>query len=284
MNLLAMVRLGRRTVLVAVVAIGALLAAAGIAYATIPDNGGVYTACYLNSNGQVRLIDPSLGSTSPLGHCTPNETQASWNQVGQQGPQGPKGDKGDPGTNGTSPTVAALAAGDAHCPGGGAALTDTNGTTAYVCSAQTSGTFTSPNGQFSISVKDDGVQINGPGSNISMDSVGNITVTAGGSETVTVGHDRTEAVGGNDSITDNGNRSERVGANDSVNISGNQSVQVGGNQQVTVGGRQTTDASGGVALNAGAQCYPVARVGDAVDTSDPAGGDILTGSTAVCAG
>ena len=56
------------------VVIGLALAAlttAGIAYATIPDANGVYTACRLNITGTIRLIDPSLGAGSlarPLRH------------------------------------------------------------------------------------------------------------------------------------------------------------------------------------------------------------------------
>jgi collagen triple helix repeat protein len=82
------------------------LAAAGIAYATIPDGSGVYTACKLNATGTIRLIDPSLGEGSLLGHCTALETKISWNQAGQPGPagsagpQGPKGDTGEQGPAG----------------------------------------------------------------------------------------------------------------------------------------------------------------------------------------
>lgn len=83
----------------------AALAAAGIAYATIPDAGGVYTACKLNATGTIRLIDPSLGDSSPLGHCTSLEAKVSWNQsgpAGAPGPAGPQGPKGDPGPAGPS--------------------------------------------------------------------------------------------------------------------------------------------------------------------------------------
>jgi Collagen triple helix repeat (20 copies) len=72
----------------------------GIAYATIPDSNGVYTACRLNNVGTIRLIDPSLPSTNPLSHCTSLETQIQWNQQGQPGPQGLQGAKGDTGPQG----------------------------------------------------------------------------------------------------------------------------------------------------------------------------------------
>jgi len=80
--------------------------AAGVSYATIAESNAVYTACKLNATGTIRLINPSLGSSSLLGHCTSLETQISWNQQGQPGltgligPQGPKGDAGLAGPQG----------------------------------------------------------------------------------------------------------------------------------------------------------------------------------------
>ena len=85
-------------------AIAGLALAGGVAYATVPDSGGVYTACKLNVTGTIRLIDPSVGNASLLGHCTSLETQISWNQQGQRGQQGLKGDKGDPGPAGAGVT------------------------------------------------------------------------------------------------------------------------------------------------------------------------------------
>ena len=68
--------------------------------------------------------------------------------------------------------MAQLGPDDPNCPNGGAAITDAANTTAYVCYGQNgqdgqngadgqpfSGTFTSPNGEYSISVTDDGVTI-----------------------------------------------------------------------------------------------------------------------------
>ena len=80
-----------RRLLLLALTVTALLTAAGIAYATIPDSGGVYTACMLTKTGTIRLIDPSLGSSSSLGYCTKNETQIKWNQTGATGAQGPAG-------------------------------------------------------------------------------------------------------------------------------------------------------------------------------------------------
>jgi hypothetical protein len=87
-------------------AVGALVAAAivgGVAYATIPGPGNVYSACMLKGLGTIRLIDKSLPATNLMSHCTDKETEVSWNQAGQPGapgPQGVKGDKGDAGLQG----------------------------------------------------------------------------------------------------------------------------------------------------------------------------------------
>ncbi len=54
-------------------AVGAIVAAAiagGVAYAAIPNGGGVYTACMLKGVGTIRLIDKSLPSTNLMSHCT----------------------------------------------------------------------------------------------------------------------------------------------------------------------------------------------------------------------
>ena len=77
-----------------------LALAAGVAYATIPDSGGVYTACMLKNVGTVRLIDPTLPASNLMSHCSSLETQITWNQQGQPGPQGPAGAAGPAGPQG----------------------------------------------------------------------------------------------------------------------------------------------------------------------------------------
>jgi Phage Tail Collar Domain/Collagen triple helix repeat (20 copies) len=108
-------RHSRRVVLIA----GALLAfAGGIAYATIPDGSGVYTACMLKNVGTIRLIDPSLPASNLISHCTSLESKITFDQqgppgpigangpagsagpAGPAGPQGLQGDKGDTGAQG----------------------------------------------------------------------------------------------------------------------------------------------------------------------------------------
>jgi hypothetical protein len=258
----------------------ALLAVVGVAYAAIPDSAGVYTACKLNGIGTIRLIDPSLPSSALLSHCTAIETQISWNQKGQ------KGDTGAAGKDGVSPTVAQLSPGDSHCPAGGAAITDAGGTTAYVCSGQNgkdgvdgksfAGSFTSPSGQFSLTVGDDGVHIVGPGSAIDVTSDG----------TVRVEGDRVETVASNETVSITGNRTETVGQDETIKVGGDRTENVSSNETVKVGGVLALRSGGALnldgsllGLNAGPACRPVARVGDMVD---PVTELILTGSPDVC--
>jgi hypothetical protein len=80
----------------------AVLVLAGVAYATIPGSGNVYTACMLKNVGTIRLIDPSLPSSNPLGHCTSLEQQVTFNRTGQQGPAGPTGATGATGAVGAT--------------------------------------------------------------------------------------------------------------------------------------------------------------------------------------
>jgi hypothetical protein len=126
-----------------------LALAGGIAYAAIPDDGKTFTACMFKNVGTVRLIDPSLPSSSLMSHCSSLETQISWNQKGQPGatgpagPAGPAGPTGKDGTNGkdgkdgsngqdgVSVTSTAEPAG-ANCANGGSKFTAANGVT-YAC-------------------------------------------------------------------------------------------------------------------------------------------------------
>jgi hypothetical protein len=134
------------------VGVGVLVAAAiasGVAYATIPGPGNVYTACMLKGVGTIRLIDKSLPPTNLMSHCTDKETEISWNQAGQPGPagaQGARGDPGPPGTNGTDGTngtngadgtdgfsvMTTVEPADANCADGGVQLTAASGIS-YVC-------------------------------------------------------------------------------------------------------------------------------------------------------
>jgi hypothetical protein len=72
----------------------------GVAWAAIPNDANVYSACMLRATGSVRLIDATLPSTSLLSHCTTYETQITWNQKGIPGDTGPTGPAGPTGTSG----------------------------------------------------------------------------------------------------------------------------------------------------------------------------------------
>jgi hypothetical protein len=74
---------------VAVAALGG-----GVAYATIPDAGGVIHACYRTDSGAVRLID------APDQRCLDGEAATDWNVRGPTGPTGPAGPPGPAGSQG----------------------------------------------------------------------------------------------------------------------------------------------------------------------------------------
>jgi hypothetical protein len=141
--------------------IGAIVASAlagGVAWATIPGDGGVIQGCYTKVGGILRVIDTAKGE-----RCLAIEQPISWNQKGLKGDPGANGANGAPGA---SPTVSQLEPGDSNCPAGGAAITDAAGSTAYVCGGAKgadgqsfAGTFTSPNGEYSISVTDAGITV-----------------------------------------------------------------------------------------------------------------------------
>jgi hypothetical protein len=69
----------------ALIAIVAVLAVGGIAYAMIPDANGVIHSCYKKSGGALRVID------SAVTNCDVNETPLNWNQTGPPGPAGISG-------------------------------------------------------------------------------------------------------------------------------------------------------------------------------------------------
>jgi hypothetical protein len=106
--------------------------AGGVAYATIPGPGNVYSACMLKGIGTIRLIDKSLPESSLMSRCKPSlETEVSWNQ---QGPAGPPGTNGQNGADGVGVTGAEEPAG-ANCASGGSRLTAANGVT-FACDGE----------------------------------------------------------------------------------------------------------------------------------------------------
>ena len=159
-----------------IVCVGVLFAAAaGIAYAAIPDSTGVYTGCMLNKVGTVRLIDPSLPASNLMSHCTNVETKFTFNQQGQQGAPGLPGAPGKDGAPGADGKDGKAKDGKDGQP--------------------FSGTFTSPNGQFSITVDDTGIKLAGPSNSIELKPDGTIenrtdssfNVTSGGATNLVAG-------------------------------------------------------------------------------------------------
>jgi hypothetical protein len=86
-----------RPALVALAIVGTLLAVGGIAYATIPDGGGVIHGCYQKNQGSLRIIDTGTSQT-----CSSSESPLNWSQTGPQGQQGPQGVQGPQGPSGSS--------------------------------------------------------------------------------------------------------------------------------------------------------------------------------------
>jgi hypothetical protein len=85
----------------------------GIAFAAVPDSGNVYHACMLKATLTTRMIDPSLPSDSPLGHCTRLETEITWNQKGSPGAPGAAGKDGKDGVSVQSADAETVAPGTA---------------------------------------------------------------------------------------------------------------------------------------------------------------------------
>jgi hypothetical protein len=63
----------------AVAIVALVIAAGGVAFATIPDSAGTIHGCYLGGSGNLRVV----GSAAD---CRSNETPISWNQEGRPGP------------------------------------------------------------------------------------------------------------------------------------------------------------------------------------------------------
>jgi hypothetical protein len=80
--------------------IAVLAVAAGVAYAAIPDSGGVIHGCYNRSNGQLRVIDPGAGES-----CKTPESVLDWNQTGPAGAAGPAGPPGPAGPAGPAGSI-----------------------------------------------------------------------------------------------------------------------------------------------------------------------------------
>ena len=79
---------------IAVVVIATAGGIAGMAYAVIPDSGGVIHSCFKKKGGALHVIDSDATA------CASNEMSLNWNQTGPAGQKGDKGDTGDTGDSG----------------------------------------------------------------------------------------------------------------------------------------------------------------------------------------
>jgi hypothetical protein len=188
--------------------------AGGVAYASIPDASGVIHGCYRTSTDDQK---GQLRVVEDPGNCRNNETAIQWNEQGDQGPQGlpgPPGQDGDP----------------------------------------FSGTFTSPNGLFTLSVTNAGIELSGPSSRIRLTGGGGIELrSATGVDVVATGAVTVQA-----------------GTAVGVEAAGGATIEAGGVLSVR---------GSAVAVNPAAGCAPAARLGDMVS-----GTTIVTGSPSVCIG
>jgi hypothetical protein len=279
----------------------AALVAGGVAWAAIPGPDGVIQGCY-DSGGNVKVV-----AALP---CPKGFTSLPWNQRGPQG---------GPGAAGVSPSVTPLAAGDANCPAGGAAITDAAGSTAYVCSGKNgadgqpfSGTFTSPNGQYSISVDDAGIKLERTGgssielagndivvssagaystvagTDLSLTSGSGFDLTSGGAFDLTGGGSMTATIAGNALASIGGDASTQVNGNLRIHVVKDTAVQIDKDATLQMSGPLLIKSSQGVSLrgstvevNGSSTCPQAARVGDLVDLTT---GEILDGSATVCIG
>ena len=236
---------------VALAAIAIFAVAGGVAYAAIPDAGtGVYHACMLKNVGTIRIIDPERQ------RCSASlEVEITFNKQGPTGNPGPTGPPGPPGPPGQ----------DGEDGQDGAPF---------------SGTFTSPNGQYSLSVTDTGIVLSGAGSTINLTSAG-VQVRSGSDLTLQSGSALAAQAGTGVSIAGNGVAIDSDGnltlqsgsalaaqAGTGVSITGNgvaidsdgnvtlQSAlgllaQIGGAVSVDAGGSATFDAGGSATFSAG---------------------------------
>jgi hypothetical protein len=229
-----------------IVCVGVLFAAAaGIAYAAIPDSKGVYTACMLDKVGTVRLIDPSLPASNLMSHCTNVETKFTFNQQGQQGAPGLPG---APGANGKD----------------GADGKDGKDGQPF------SGTFTSPNGQFSITVDDTGIKLAGPSSSIELKPDGTIenrtassfNVTSGGATALVAGTSLDLKSGAATTLVAGSSLNTTSGSTTTLDAGGSLNVQTSNAATFTVG--TNLNANIGGAANVVATSLDLKATGTAI--------------------
>lgn len=121
-----------------------VFALGGGAYAAIaPVRDGVVHTCYGKSSGALRVVNAgqrcgrreralNLNQRGPRGFTGPRGATGPTGKTGATGKRGATGARGATGPAGVSVTSAALAAGNANCPAGGASFSSASGTT-FAC-------------------------------------------------------------------------------------------------------------------------------------------------------
>jgi hypothetical protein len=212
-------------------AVGLVAVGAGIAYGAIPDAAGVIHGCYRTSTDDQK---GQLRVVEEPGNCRNNELPIEWSVTGPPGPPGAPGADGEDGEDGDP----------------------------------FSGTFTSPNGQYSLSVTDTGIRLAGAGSTILLDANG---IELESSTALTL------QSGLNMSLKADGGLTAEASAIATLRGAG---VTVDSGTLLTLEGQV-------VRIGPGPGCSPTARLGDPI-TGTAAGasvtGFVSAGSPVVCVG
>ena len=224
-----------------------LLLSAGSAYVVFGDNHDVVVYACLTPGGQLRDV-----TTDGPPDCAGNNTLISWNQTGPQGEIGPTGPQGEPGPEGPE--------GDQGEPGPEGPKGDQGEPGTF------SGTFVSANGDFSISVTDEGISLSGPYNEIVLNNNSmSMSNDLGEIEFDSLGRIRLKGF--------------------EVDVEGLNDVEVRAGNSLKLQAAANASLSGSIVnLGCPAGVSPVARVGDPV-LVDPNGGAgaILGGSSTVLA-
>jgi len=181
-----------RVVVVLVTFVLGTLIGAG-SFALADGNNAVYYACVNNSSGTIHVADESKA-------CASNEVRISWNQQGPTGDTGPQGSQGALGPQGrtgaqgdTGPSGPQGPQGDVG-PEGPAGQNGADGTF--------SGTLTSPNGRYTLTVDDTGIFMTDSDTLAHIDlfdghvSISGTVINVFGSSNVSVGSSGTTSISG----------------------------------------------------------------------------------------
>ena len=246
----------RRDLIVAVLAftLGSttVVAAAGQFGFIGPD--GTIHAC-VTAGGDIRLVQTgTLCRTSPSAQH--DEAPISWSQSGPLGATGPMGPTGATGLTG-SQGATGVTGGQ-----GSTGATGTDGATGSTGPAGTfSGTFTSPNGQYSISVTDTGIVLSGPGPHdkIRLDGTG-----------VRIEAPQVSAMIDNGVVINSGQQIDlRAGTNATLRSGANLTITAGAALDVNAASGTidtgTTVITGFTVIGGSSGCTPAVRMSDTAD-------------------